>query len=69
MQTDLISHPKNAARFIETVRARAPRGFADALKQAARADGLTASEFVRRAVAGAIRERKEAIAANAGGSQ
>lgn len=54
MQTNTISHPKNAARFIETVRARAPRGFSDAVKQAAEANQLSTSEFVRRALAGAI---------------
>jgi hypothetical protein len=54
MQTETIAHPKNAARFIETVRARAPRGFSEAVKQAAQANQLSTSEFVRRAVARAI---------------
>ena len=66
MQTETISHPKNAARFIETVRARAPRGFAEAVKQAAQANQLSTSEFVRRAVAGAI-ERSAAKAEEIGG--
>ena len=54
MQTGTISHRKNGARFIETVRARAPRGFAEAVKRAAEANQLSTSEFVRRAIAGAI---------------
>lgn len=56
MQTEAISHPKNAARFIETVRARAPRGFSEAVKQAAEANQLSTSEFIRRAVTGAIEQ-------------
>lgn len=54
MQTETIAHPKNAARFIETVRARAPRGFTEAVKRAAQANRLSTSEFVRRAVAAAL---------------
>jgi hypothetical protein len=56
MQTETIAHPKNAARFIETVRARAPRGFSEAVKRAAQANQLSTSEFVRRAVARAIEQ-------------
>ncbi|MGJ0454171.1 MAG: hypothetical protein ACR65T_13230 [Methylocystis sp.] len=67
MQTETISHPKNAARFIETVRARAPRGFTEAVKRAAQANQLSTSEFVRRAVAGAI-EQSAAKAEEIGGS-
>lgn len=37
------------ASLIETVRARAPRGFSEAVKQATRANQLSTSEFVRRA--------------------
>jgi hypothetical protein len=66
MQTETIAHPKNAARFIETVRARAPRGFSDAVKRAAQANHLSTSEFVRRAVAGAI-EQSAAKANQTGG--
>ncbi len=61
MQTETIPHPKNAAQFIETVRARAPRGFSEAVKRAAQANRLSTSEFVRRAIAGAI-ERSVATA-------
>lgn len=56
MQTETIPHPKNAAQFIETVRARAPRGFSAAVKRAAEANQLSTSEFVRRALAGAIQQ-------------
>lgn len=67
MQTETIAHPKNAARFIETVRARAPKGFSEALKQAAQINQLSTSEFVRRAVAGAI-EQSAAKTDQTGGS-
>jgi hypothetical protein len=67
MQTETIAHPKNAARLIETVRARAPRGFSEAVKRAAQANQLSTSEFVRRAVAGAI-ERSAVRGNRTGGS-
>ena len=46
-----IIKPKNASQFPEVVRARAPRGFSDAVKEAAKARQLSTSEFVRRALA------------------
>ena len=56
MQTETLSYPKNAARFVEVIRARAPRGFSEAVKRAASANQLSTSEFVRRALAGAIEQ-------------
>jgi uncharacterized protein (DUF1778 family) len=64
MQPETISHPKNAALFIETVRARAPRGFSEAVKRAAQANQLSTSEFVRRAVARAI---EQGVVSHSGG--
>ena len=49
-----IITPKNASQFPEVVRARAPRGFSDAVKEAAKARQLSTSEFVRRVLAESI---------------
>jgi hypothetical protein len=48
---NLIPKAQNAAQFPEVVRARAPRGFSEAVKEAAKARQLSTSEFVRLALA------------------
>ncbi|WP_292530423.1 hypothetical protein [Methylocystis sp.] len=59
-----IAEAVNAARFVEVVRARAPRGFSEAVKQAAQANQLSTSEFIRAALAeklqGASPQEREA---------
>ena len=50
-----IIKPKNASQFPEVVRARAPRGFSDAVKKVAAERQLSTSEFVRLALAEKIR--------------
>lgn len=45
-----IAEAANAAQFVEVVRARAPRGFSEAVKRAARANQLSTSEFIRAAL-------------------
>lgn len=45
------SRAKNGAQFPEVVRARAPRGFSEAVKEAAKARQVSTSEFVRLALA------------------
>jgi hypothetical protein len=46
----------NVARFVEVVRARAPRGFSEAVKQAAQANQLSTSEFIRAALQEKLRD-------------
>jgi hypothetical protein len=41
------AHTANAAQYVEVVRARAPRGFADAIREAAGKSQRTPSEFIR----------------------
>ena len=41
---------RNPCRYPDEVRARAPRGLRDRLRQAAHAEPITMGEFVRRAV-------------------
>ena len=48
---------RNPCRYPDEVRARAPRGLRDRLRQAAHAERITMGEFVRRAVS----ERIEAV--------
>ena len=48
---------RNPCRYPDEVRARAPRGLRDRLRQAADAERITMGEFVRRAVS----ERIEAV--------
>jgi hypothetical protein len=38
------------ARYVEVVRARAPRGFSDAIRQAAETRQMSQSEFIRAAL-------------------
>jgi hypothetical protein len=54
MQTDAYPIFENHARYVEVIRARAPRGLAEAVKRAAKDNRLSSSEFIRRALAGAI---------------
>lgn len=60
MQRDfeIFTQLRNAAQFVEVVRARAPRGFSEAVKRAAEANQVSTSEFMRRALAGAIEQAR-----------
>ena len=51
-----IAEAVNAARFVEVVRARAPRGFSQAVKQAAQANQISTSEFIRAALQEKLRD-------------
>jgi hypothetical protein len=46
----------NAARYVEVVRARAPRGFSDAIRQAAETRQMSQSEFIRAALSEKLRD-------------
>ena len=60
MQRNFETVPKarNASQFPEVVRARAPRGFSEAVKKAAAIRKLSTSEFVRRVLAEKISHTK-----------
>jgi hypothetical protein len=45
------AHTANAAQYVEVVRARAPRGFSEAIRAAAETRRMTQSEFIRSALA------------------
>jgi hypothetical protein len=49
-----------AAQYPEAIRFRMPRGLRDIVKQAAQAESVPASEFIRRAIG----ERAERLSAN-----
>lgn len=49
--SNTIGDMGNPAKYVEVVRARAPRGFVDAIRQAAETRQITQSEFIRRALA------------------
>jgi hypothetical protein len=50
-EDQLTLEARNPAQFVEVVRARAPRGFSDAIREAAETRRISPSEFIRRALA------------------
>jgi hypothetical protein len=47
MRKEAQTADTNAAKFVEVIRARAPRGFCAAIRVAARTAQMTPSEFIR----------------------
>lgn len=54
---------RNETQYPDAIRFRMPRGLRDAVKQAAQAESVPASEFIRRAIG----ERIERLADNGNG--
>ncbi len=53
------AHTANAAQYVEVVRARAPRGFSEAIRAAAETRRMSQSEFVRSALVEKLRNNRD----------